>query len=60
MKRFNKGYGSPGIIYALGFIGAVIYYIQHSGTFLDGIIGVLKAFVWPAFMVYRLIGFLGF
>ena len=44
-----------GAIYGLGFIGALVYYIQHSVTFWGGVIGVLKALVWPAMLVYRLL-----
>ena len=45
-------------IYSLGFIGAVIYYIQQSTTFWAGCLGFLKAAVWPVFLVYKLLQFL--
>ena len=45
-----------GGIYGLGFIGAVIYYIQTATSFWGGVLGVLKAIVWPAFLVYKLLG----
>jgi hypothetical protein len=45
-----------GGVYFIGFIGAVIYYIQQSTTFWQGVIGVLKALVWPAFLVYKFLG----
>lgn len=45
--------------YCLGFIGAAMYYIQLAPTFWAGIIGVLKAAVWPAFLVYALFEYLG-
>ena len=38
----------------LGFIGAVIYFLQTATSFGDGVVGVLKAIVWPAFLVYHL------
>jgi hypothetical protein len=47
-----------GAVYGLGFIGAVIYYIQQATTFWIGTLGVLKAIVWPAFLVYHLLQFL--
>ena len=40
-------------IYGLGFIGAVIYYISSATGFLSGVIGFIKALVWPAFLVYE-------
>jgi|WetSurMetagenome_2_1015567.scaffolds.fasta_scaffold03652_5 hypothetical protein len=48
----NRG-GNPGAFYGLGFVGAVIYFIQHSHSFMDGVIGILKAMVWPAFVAYK-------
>lgn len=47
-----------GAIYGLGFIGAVIYYIQNATSFWLGVLGFLKALVWPAFLVYELLKFL--
>ena len=48
-----------GAVYGLGLIGAAFYYIQHAATFMAGVVGILKAIVWPAFVVYHLLGFLG-
>ncbi len=55
-----KKYGrhSGGGAYFLGFLGAFIYYLQHAATFGAGVIGFLKALVWPAMLVYHLFGFL--
>ena len=50
--------GGVGAFYCLGFIGAVVYYIQQTDTFWEIVLAVLKAVVWPAFMVYDLLGFL--
>ena len=55
-KKCNAGSGT---LYFVGFIGAVVYYIQHAEGFGMGVIGVLKAIVWPSFMVYELLKFLG-
>ena len=40
-------------MYGLGFIGAAIYYISHAAGFWLGLLGFLKAIVWPAFLVYE-------
>jgi len=48
-----------GGIYFLGFIGAVIYYIQASDGFWNGVLGFLKAIVWPVFLVYELLRSVG-
>jgi len=50
--------GPGGAVYGLGFIGAVVYHVQHASTFGAGVLGVLKAIVWPAFLVYQLLRFL--
>ncbi|MBN2745264.1 MAG: hypothetical protein JXR34_00925 [Bacteroidales bacterium] len=42
-----------GAIYGLGFIGAAIYFISHAVGFWMGVLGFLKAMVWPAFLVYE-------
>jgi len=49
--------GSSGAVYGLGVIGAAIYYIQNANTFWIGVLGVLKALVWPAFLVYKFLEF---
>jgi len=45
-----------GAIYGLGFIGALIFYIQTATSFGMGVLGVLKAIVWPAMLVFKLLG----
>jgi hypothetical protein len=44
--------------YGLAFLGAAIYFIQHAESFWMGVLGVLKAIVWPAILVYQLLQFL--
>ena len=48
--------GCGGCAYFLGFIGAVVYYISAASGFWMGVLGVLKALVWPAFGVFKLLG----
>lgn len=50
--------GVMGGAYGLAFIGAAIYFIQHANTFWLGVLGVLKALVWPALVIYKLLEFL--
>ena len=54
----TKKCGTPAAVYGLGFIGAVVYYIQHANTFWGGVLGILKALVWPVFLIYKLLEFL--
>lgn len=55
----KPGGGSGGAVYGLGFVGALIYYLQNSGTFMEGVIGALKAVVWPAFLLHKVFTVLG-
>ncbi len=57
-KNHNHGGGSA--VYGLGFVGAAIYFIQHAETFGAGVLGILKAIVWPAFLIYKALEVFGF
>lgn len=45
-------------VYGLGLIGAAIYFVGQATTFWGGVLGLLKALVWPAYFVYEALGFL--
>jgi len=47
-----------GAVYGLGMIGAAVYFVQHSTGFWMGVLGVLKAMVWPAVVMYKVLGLL--
>jgi hypothetical protein len=49
----NQGASMP--IYGMGLIGALVYYIQHAATLGMGLLGVLKAIVWPAMVIYKML-----
>ncbi len=53
MKNMNNN-TSGGAVYGMGLIGAVVYFLQHATTFGMGVLGILKAIVWPAFLIYKL------
>ena len=59
-KRMKNhgGSGIAGAAYFMAFIGAAVYYIQQATSFGIGVIGFLKALVWPAFLVYNLLQFI--
>jgi len=58
-EQVSKKRMSPqSAFYGLGFIGAFIYYIVHATGFWIGVLGFLKACVWPAFLIYKLMEFL--
>jgi hypothetical protein len=57
--RHMCGHGSGGAFYGLGFLGALVYYLTTATSLWTGFLGVLKALVWPAFLVYGALKFLG-
>jgi hypothetical protein len=57
-KWHKSGGGAASGVYGLAFLGALVYYIQHAHTFVEGLLGLLKALVWPAMIVYKLLAFL--
>lgn len=54
----NSAAAGAGAVYGIGFLGALVYYIQTATGFLDGVWGVFQAMFWPAFVVYELMKFL--
>lgn len=54
-----KCHSAGGSIYGLGFIGAAIYFISVATGFWMGVLGILKALVWPAILIYQALKFLG-
>ncbi|PIR41563.1 MAG: hypothetical protein COV31_00435 [Candidatus Yanofskybacteria bacterium CG10_big_fil_rev_8_21_14_0_10_46_23] len=59
MTKYINDSGTTGAVYGLGLIGAAIYYLSQATTFWAGIIGIAKAILWPAFLVYRALAFFG-
>ncbi|NOU16257.1 MAG: hypothetical protein HOO91_01685 [Bacteroidales bacterium] len=53
MKKEIQNNGPSGAIYALGLIGAAVFFISHATSFWMGVLGFLKAIVWPAILVYE-------
>jgi len=56
-KKRMPGGGVGGGVYGLAFIGALIYFIGHATTFWMGVLGFLKALVWPAILIYKALEF---
>lgn len=52
MNNKFQSHGSSGAFYFVGFIGAAVYFISNAAGFWAGVLGFLKATVWPAFFVY--------
>ena len=58
-KNVSCSNGCSGAFYGLGFLGALIYYISTATGFWNGVLGLLKAIVWPLFLVFELFVMLG-
>jgi hypothetical protein len=50
--KHNAGTGA---MYGIGVIGALVYFIQHASSVLDGIVGIILAFFWPGVVVYKVL-----
>lgn len=59
MHKKMKCGESSSMVYILGVIGAAVYYISNTTGLWVGVVGFLKALVWPGFLVYELLKFLG-
>jgi hypothetical protein len=55
----GHGCGCGGALYGLGFLGALVYQLTTATSLWAGVIGVVKALLWPAFLVYELMKYLG-
>jgi hypothetical protein len=56
-KNFHCG-TSGGAVYGIGLIGALVYYLQTATNLQAGVVGILKAIVWPGFLIYHALKFL--
>ena len=54
-REYGKCAAQSGAVYGLGLIGAAVYFISHAAGFWLGVLGFLKALVWPAILVYELL-----
>ena len=57
--RMKESSPSSGAVYGLGLIGAAIYFISGATGFWIGVLGFLKAIVWPVFLVLEAFRSLG-
>ena len=53
-----KNNAGGGAVYGIGLLGALVYFIGQAQTFSEGLIGILKALIWPGILVYELFKFL--
>ena len=54
----NKNEGMSGFIFFLAWVGALVYFVNQANDFWGVIIAFFKACVWPAFVLYEVLGLL--
>lgn len=57
-KETCKNWNCGNAVYGFGFIGAAYYYVSTASGFWMGVLGLLKAAVWPAILVYEVLKYL--
>jgi len=59
LVKITHEHGPSGFLFFVAYIGAVVYFFQQQPDFWGFILALLKALVWPAFVLYHALGFLG-
>lgn len=59
LVKVTTSQGPSGFVLFMAYIGAVIYFFQQMPDFWGFILALLKAIVWPAFLVFNLFKVLG-
>lgn len=58
--RLVERAGPWGFVFLVAYVGAAIYFVSQSdGSFWGVILGLLQAIVWPAYVVFHVLGALG-
>jgi len=47
--------GAIGFAFFLGWIGAVVYFVQQNDGFWGFVLAILQSFAWPAYVVYHVL-----
>lgn len=56
---YKNVHAGSGAFYGIGLLGALVYFIEQANNFPQALLGIVKAILWPAFVVYKLLFFLG-
>lgn len=54
IKIINQ-HGPMGFVLFVAFIGAAVYFVQHSSGFWGFIWAIVQALVWPGFVVFHVL-----
>ena len=54
----HGGSGQSSVIYGMGVIGALFYFLQNATTFGMVMVGIGKSIFWPAILMFKLLTYL--
>jgi len=54
--KVTGSHGPSGLYFFVAYIGAVVYFYQQSPGFWGLIVALAKALVWPALVLYHVLG----
>ncbi len=57
--KIAKNDGQMGFVLFMTWVGAAVYFVQQSEGFWGFIVALLKACVWPAYLIHRAFESLG-
>lgn len=57
-KHHGRAAGPGGFVFFVAWVGAAIYFVNQVDGFWNIVLAVLKSFVWPAYLVYHVLGLL--
>jgi hypothetical protein len=52
LVKITHEHGPTGFVFFAAYIGAVVYFFEQSPDFWGFIMAIIKAIVWPAFVVF--------
>ena len=57
-SRVNNRDGAAGGALFVAYMGAAVYFVQNSTGFLGCVWALIEALVWPASVLYKVLGML--
>lgn len=54
-QKIITDHGPWGLFFLLAYIGAAVYFIKLSAGFWGVLLALLKAAIWPAFVIYHVL-----
>jgi hypothetical protein len=57
--RIVQQNGQLGLVLVVAFVGALVYFVSRAHGFGGVVLAILEAMVWPAILLFHLLGSLG-